>query len=290
MVRFDALELPLMRGYCQNAMQKAATKIPFKSFRAGAADIDAGFRMRRLWVALAREDIGDQHRLTTLGPIWLLLNYLLFVGTFVFVFSHGDSSHPDYPAYVAVGLFVWLYMSELISQSLTLFIRERGFIQGTTLPLTVYVMRLTMQSLIRSSYSLLGCLVILLVAWPAFSPVWLMSGCSLLLIAAISPAIIIVLAFLGTYFPDSQYIVSNIMRIGMFLAPVFWYYDGTGGVRHAFYFWNPFTYFIEIVRMPVTQGEFPVQYFLLCFFIGVAVWLLALLTLGRLRKQVVFAL
>lgn len=258
------------------------------ALRGGLADIRDGLRRRRVWVALANEDIGDQHRLTTLGPIWLLLNYLLFVGTFMFVFGHGDSAHPDYPAYVAVGLFVWLFMSEVISQSLTLFVRERGFIQGTTLPLTVYVLRLAMQSVIRSSYALLGCVAILLIAGTPLSAGWLWSLAPLLLILAIAPAVIVVLAFLGTYIPDTQYIVSNMMRIGMFLTPIFWYYDGTGGVRHAFYYWNPFTYFIEVVRIPVLQGVFPVQFFLICLSMGALLWILAVLTLGRLRKQVAF--
>jgi lipopolysaccharide transport system permease protein len=256
--------------------------------RGGCADLSEGLRRRPVWIALANEDIGDQHRLTTLGPIWLLLNYLIFVATFVFVFVDPNNAHPDYGSYVAISLFVWLFMSELISQSLTLFIRERGFIMGTTLPLAVYVFRLTMQSTIRSSYAFLGCLAILLIAGPPISSAWLLSIGSILLILCISPAVVIILAFLGTYVPDSQYIIANLLRIGMFLSPIFWYYDGSGGLRHAFYYWNPFTYFIEIVRMPVLTGVFPLSFFLVCLFLGVLFWVSALLTLGRLRKQVVF--
>ena len=34
-------------------------------------DIRVGFGMHRVWMALAREDIGDSHRRTRLGPIGL---------------------------------------------------------------------------------------------------------------------------------------------------------------------------------------------------------------------------
>lgn len=261
-----------------------------RSLKNGLDDIRDGLRRHRVWVALANEDIGDQHRLTTLGPIWLLLNYLLFVGTFVFVFAHGDSSRSDYPGYVAIGLFVWLFLSELISQSLTLFVRERGFVHGTTLPLSVYVLRLTMQIAIRSSYSFLGCFALLLLIGPSLSVEWLFSIISLFLILSIAPAIVILLAFLGVYAPDSQYIVSNIMRIGMFLTPVFWYYDGSSGVRHTFYYWNIFTYFIEIVRMPILNADFPWGYLGGFFSMGALIWILALFFLGRLRKQLAFVL
>lgn len=129
--------------------------------RNAVEDITAGVRMRNVWMALASEDIGDAHRRTLLGPIWLLINYLLFAGTFVLIFK-GRFDVPNYPAYVAVGLLVWLFISETISQSIGLFAREESFIKGTTLPLSVYVMRQCMQSLIRAGYALIGAAGILL--------------------------------------------------------------------------------------------------------------------------------
>lgn len=80
------------------------------------ADMRAGLRMRRVWVALASEDIGDQHRRTTLGPLWLLLSYLAFAGTFIFHRGDTDSS---YAVYVATGLLVWFYIMETITGSTT---------------------------------------------------------------------------------------------------------------------------------------------------------------------------
>ena len=97
-------------------------------------------------------------------------------------------------------------------------------------------------------------------------------------------------AFLGVFFPDSQYLINNVMRIGMFLTPVFWVYEGTGGFRHAFYYWNPFTYFIEIVRVPVMSGELPLRSLFACGAIGLAGWTIAILMLGRYRKKILFVL
>lgn len=254
------------------------------------SDIRAGFRMKRVWLALASEDIGDQHRRTALGPFWLLLNYLAFAGTFIFIFQHG-SGIPDYEAYVATGLFVWFYIMETISQSVSLFVREESFIKGTTLPLSVYVMRLAMQSLIRAAYALVGCLAILMVSGVTVTPAWAWSGAGVVLVVATAPAVIIVFAFVGAYAPDSQFIISNLMRIGMFLTPIFWAHtEGGSQVRQAFYFWNPFTHFLEIVRLPILSGELPGNSFLLCGAISLAVWVLALLLLGSYRKRVVFLL
>jgi lipopolysaccharide transport system permease protein len=257
--------------------------------KGALSDIAEGIRLRRVWLALASEDIGDQHKRTALGPLWLLINYLAFAGTFIFVFNR-DGSGPSYHAHLAVGLLVWFYIMETISQSVSLFVREESFIKGTTLPLSVYVMRLATQSVIRSGYAALGCLAILFLSDVDVSLAWGWSVLGILLILLTSPAAITIFAFLGAYFPDSQFIISNVMRIGMFLTPVLWTYTGEGGVRGAFYYWNPFTYFIEIVRAPILTGGLPARPFLLCAAISLVLWIFAMTLLGRYRKQVVFVL
>ncbi len=253
------------------------------------ADVRAGFRMRRVWFALATEDIGDQHRRTTIGPAWLLFNYLAFAGVFIFVFQRG-AGIPSYETYIAVGLFVWLYMSDVISGSISLFVREEGLIKGTKLPLSVYVMRMVSQSVIRATYAFLGCALILMMSGAVPSSAWILSALALLLIVVIAPAVIILFAFLGAFFPDSQFIVTNLMRIGMFITPVFWA-PGTGdSIRHVIYAWNPFTYFLEIVRLPILTGEFPLFAFVFCSVVGVLCWIFALVILGSFGKKVVFYL
>ncbi|MEI9425512.1 ABC transporter permease [Mesorhizobium sp. Cs1299R1N1] len=251
-------------------------------------DISKAMKLHRVWVALAHEDIGDQHRRTTLGPLWMLVNYFAFVGTFVFVFVTKDASNPSYIAYVAIGMLVWFYLSETIIVSVSLFQREVSFIQGTTLPLFVYVMRLTMQSVIRAGYSLAGCVLILLLSGYGINTNWLLSLLGLLLIVWATPAFILVFAFLGAFFPDSEFIVGNMMRVGMFFTPVFWVYSGQEGIQKYAYHWNPFTYFLAGVREPITAGIFPMHALVVTGCICLGVWALALLLLGRYRKHVVF--
>lgn len=248
-----------------------------------------GLAMKRLWIAFATEDIGDQHRRTTLGPLWLLVNYLAFTGTFLVIFGRG-SDGSDMTAYIAVGLLVWFYISEVITQGITLFVREESFIKGTPLPLSVYVLRQAMQSTLRSGYALVGCVAILLFTGMPSPAGWLWAAASIALLIAATPAVITICGFAGAFFPDLQFVVSNLMRLGLFLTPIFWIYTGNGGVREVFYYWNPFTYFLEIVRQPIITGDLPLRSFLLCGTISLVLWLIALLMLGRFRRQVVFVL
>lgn len=252
-------------------------------------DLSSGLKQKKVWMALASEDIGDQHRRTTLGPLWLLFNYLAFAGVFIFVFKMNVDT-PKYPTYAAVGLFVWFYIADVITNSITLFVREENFIKGTRLPMTVYVLRQTMQSMIRAGYASIGCVAIILIDGPILTPNLLWSAAGLGLILLVTPPTIMVFAFIGAYFPDSQFIVKNMMRLGLFITPVFWALDGQNGIRTILYYWNPFTYFLEIFRGPLVTDSVPLFAFFFCTSVAILVWFLAVILLGKFKDQVVFYL
>lgn len=259
------------------------------SLKDGIADIAEAIRLRAVWLALASENITDQHRRTTLGPIWLLLNYLAFAGTFLVVFSRGGGI-PSFATYVAIGLLVWLYILEVVSSSVTLFVKEEPFIKGTKLPLSVYVFQLTTQASIRALYSLVGCVGIIFFTAPDFSIYWLWSIVGVAIILLATPAACIVFAMAGAFFPDLQFIVSNVMRLGLFLTPIFWIRAGDNSIRAIVHDWNPFTYFLEIVRSPIYSGTVSLHAIAVCGTITVSLWIAAIFLLGRNRKNLVFVL
>lgn len=258
-----------------------------KILKSAFSDIRGGVRLRHLWIALASEDITDQHRRTRLGPAWVLVNYLIYIGTFYVIFGENPGI-PNFTVYMALGMLVFQFVTEIITQGTSLYIREESFIAGTPLPLSVYVLRLTMQSLIRSSYSIQGCLAILLIAGMPITLSWLWSVVGIALLLVIVPPLIVVLATLGAVFPDAQFIVGNMMRVAMFLTPLFW--RSASGLRGKLYTWNPLTHFIEVVRMPIVEGVVPVHSQIVCLGIAGVLWIVAIFLLGRFRKKIVFLL
>ena len=80
------------------------------------------------------------------------------------------------------------------------------------------------------------------------------------------------------------------MRIGMFVTPIFWVYAPGDTIRGAVYHWNPFTYFLEIVRVPIVDGRVPLHALAVCGTISFFLWAAAVLLLGSLRRRIVFVL
>lgn len=249
------------------------------------ADIRDAWRYRQTAFAFAAEDVADLYRRTWLGPIWLIISFLMFVMAIVFV--AGSSNQAHYVGFVAIGYTVFSYLSEVISEGVALFRREKAFITGTTLPITLYVLRLASRTAFRGIYTLVACLGLVLYSGLYPNSDWLFSALAIGLILVTTPAAALVFAVIGALLPDTTFIVQNIMRLAFFLTPVFWTHSGSK-VRALFYWWNPFTHFIEIVREPILTGDPALFSWGVALAITAGLWAVALLLLGIYRNRIVF--
>lgn len=225
-----------------------------------------------------------------LGPVWPLLNYLSFCGVIILVV--GSAPHPfNYTTFVASGLVVWLFISEVLTTSATLFNREESFIKGTVLPISIYVLRQTSHNAIRALYALAGAIPLIIYSGVLPSFALLTVAPALLLVLATAPAVAILFGLAGVFFPDFQHIVTNAMRLLFFVTPVFWRHeDGGGGVLGFLYHWNPLTHYIDIVRRPVVEGVVPTTSWVIAGTATVLLTAAALLLLGRFSRRIVFML
>lgn len=256
--------------------------------RHACDDLMAGVRLRAVWLSLAAEDLAQAHSRTLLGPAWPLINYLLFTGTLVLIL--GQNQGPRFPAYVATGLLVWMFLSETMTQSATMFVREESLIKGTTLPVSVYVLRQVSVTAMRSFYALAGAVPVTFIAGAGITPALITVLPAIVLLLLTAPAVTMVFGYLGVLFRDFQFVVSNVIRLLMFVTPVFWVHEGRGGWRGLLYSANPLTHYIEIVRQPVVDGTVPTTSWLVASGVSVVIAALAFVVLGRCGRQIVFLL
>jgi ABC-type polysaccharide/polyol phosphate export permease len=224
-----------------------------------------------------------------LGPVWPLLNYLLFVGTLVLVLGHGSGSH-NFVAYVATGMLVWLFISDVLSMSATLFTREESFIKGTVLPISTYVMRQTLVISIRSFYAMLGAIGVLLYSGFEFTPALLSLVPAVLVLLLAAPAVAVLFGIAGAFVRDFQFIVGNVVRLLMFITPIFWTAPARGGILGVLYHWNPLTHYIDIVRRPIVEGIIPANSWVIVLLSTALLSVAALVLLGKFNRQIVFHL
>jgi len=261
----------------------------FEYAQRGLSDFSAALKLKGLWWALASEDVLDSHRRTALGPVWPLLNYLLFVATLVLILGRG-SGQVNFTAYVASGMLVWLFINETLSMSATLFTREQSLIKGTVLPISTYVLRQTLLVTIRAFYALLGAIPVLLFSGVDFTPAVLSAVPAVLLLLLTAPAVAVLFGLAGAFFRDFQFIVVNAMRLLMFVTPVFWTHAGQGGLRGHLYHWNPLTHYLDIFRRPIVEGVVPMNSWAITLSVTAVLLMMAVVMLGKFQRQIVFQL
>lgn len=260
-----------------------------RQLRLAIDDIKSIYYRRSVWYNFAIEGIRDQYRMTLLGPIWMLLNYVIFVGSLILVFSEFNNDS-NIISHISIGVLVWNFMSETISESLYVFKREAALIKGTPLGLTVYMMQSFLQSLIRLTMSVVPCIIFISFDDGIYYINIIYTLMGVILLAVTAPSVIAVVSILSVYAPDSQYIISNVLRIVFFLTPVFWNTDRVGSHIINIVYVNPFFHFISIVRDPLVDNNIPGDSYVIALTLALALYLLAFVLLIKAKKDLVFFL
>ncbi|MCG7392457.1 ABC transporter permease [Microvirga sp. ACRRW] len=251
-------------------------------------DIWDGARRYHLWLAFATEDILDAYRHTSIGILWNAFSFLLFALAIILVFGlDGQGPTDGYVVHLVTGLLIWNFINLIINQAPTVFGQNERFIKGSKLPLSIFCFQVTARALILSAFSALAALFVLV--WYGYPHSWAALGAIPAIIWFIITAVPVqlLLGSLGAFTRDVQQIIENVMRAVFFLTPVMWVAVPESH-RYAVAKLNPFTYYIEIFRIPIVDGFIPWNAWLACILMTGVFWAAALVVFTYTRRKIVF--
>jgi lipopolysaccharide transport system permease protein len=185
------------------------------------------WRNRSLVRSMVRRDILGRYRGSFGGVFWTVLNPLLLMLTYFFVFGivlrtrfAGDPSRSGFVLYFLAGMLPWLPFSEAAGRAPFVMMEHRNFVKRLVFPLETLPVNLTAAGLITEVFALAVFLVILLLARGSvpLSVLWLP-----LLVA---PQVLFTLgvcwflAALGVYVRDLGQINGFLLTLWFFLTPI----------------------------------------------------------------------
>jgi ABC-2 type transport system permease protein len=268
---------------------------------------------RELLANLTLREIRGQYKRTIFGQLWSLVNPLasMLVYTIVFAFilrvspPPGDPSGLNiFPVWLLCGLLPWTFFSGVVQQGMGSLLANAGLVQK------VYFSRIVLPlSTVGSvGYNWLfemAVLVVVLVICGAFVWPWLPLVIVLMVLLAVFAAgLALMLAVANVHFRDTQYFVSSIMQIWMYLTPIIYpislvaeqsdRYDGLFGTSVTIldiYRLNPLERFVNVFRQLLYDNKWPdPQDFLLCAVWAVAAFVIGLWVFRRGEKRLAEAL
>lgn len=183
-------------------------------------------RYRFLLSELVKRGIVLKYRRSYLGLAWTLLEPLLnmIVLTFVFGTLFGNSDK-TYPVYILSGRLLYSCFSQSTKAALRSVRSNRAMINKVYVPKYMYPLSSVLYSYVIFVFSLVVLAVVSVVL--GVLPTWntLLIWIPLLLLFLLSLGVGMILATMGVYFRDMEYLWDVALTLLMYLCAIFYYPD-----------------------------------------------------------------
>ena len=216
-------------------------------------------------------ELKARYRGSALGFLWSLVNPLLLLGVYSFVFSlvfqpRVEGANP-YPLFLVTGLFPWFWLSSSIAEGTSSLISNASLIRRSVFPTELLPLVPVLSNLVNFACSLpivvlgliLGQFAGHSVGGPGFAALVLVVLVQLPMLAGLCLG----LGALAVHFKDVRDIVTNVLTVCFFMTPILYSLDG---VPHrslrVLIRLNPFTPFVLAYQETLFRGVVP----------GLALW------------------
>jgi len=215
-----------------------------------------------LLLRLARRDLEARYRGSVFGALWVVLQPLIMLAVFTFLFSvvfpsRWGGGTGNFALLLYAGLVVFGLFSEAVLRSATLFLENASYVKKVVFPLEVLPW---VSALVAAANALVGAALLLgfyfaLVGMPPATAV--LAPVVIAPLVVLSVGLSFILASLGVFIRDLRQIVPVLTQALMFLGPVLYPIGTLPEWMRAYAYLNPLTLVIEELRGILFEGRLP---------------------------------
>lgn len=220
---------------------------------------------RRVIYQMARRDMIERYRGSLFGFLWSVLNPLLLLAVYTFVFtvvfkakwpgSAGGSA--DFAVNAFAGILVFTIFAESASRAPTLVVGNANLVKKVVFPLEVLPWVPLASSLFHAGVSFLVLVAFTAIATGTVRPTAILFPLAIVPVLLLALGMSWLLASLGVFFRDASHTVGLLVTVLMFASPVFYPITSIPeGLREIFAL-SPIARSIEDCRLLVIQGVVP---------------------------------
>jgi lipopolysaccharide transport system permease protein len=245
--------------------------------------LGSAWKHRSLIRSLAWRRIELRYRDSLLGFLWTVINPLLLLSVYTFVFSFvfkarwgsSDAATAEFSLYLFSGITLYTVFAECVNEAPNLIRQNSAFVKQHIFPLET----LTWVSLVATLFNFTVGMLVLLVFYlfvlgvPPISMFYL--PLILLPIILLTLGMSWILASLGVFLRDISQVVGVLTTALLFLSPIFYPVSRIPESMQQIYFLNPFARIIEMSKGVIFHGTAPEWWSLAALSLGgwMAAWL-----------------
>lgn len=215
---------------------------------------------RHLLWNLAIKDIKVRYRSPTLGFFWTIINPLVTVFIYKFIFSTIFKAQVEnYPffIYLMTAIFPWTYFSSSINAAVECILSNRELIKKTYFPRQIIPVSVVLANLLNFLPALIVMLLILAFFRMQFTILILLVPVILLLQTIFTIGLALIVSSLQVILRDVKYIVELLLMAWLFLSPGFYSLLMVANFSERllkFYILNPFVCLFTLYRIAFLKG------------------------------------
>jgi ABC-2 type transport system permease protein len=178
-------------------------------------------RYREVLWNLVRRNLKVRYKNSVLGFAWSLLNPLMQIAVWYFVFKILlGRDEPNFMALLVTGFLPWLFFSQTVLDSTGCVTQEMALVKKAYFPRTILPLSALVSNLIHLGFAFIV-LLGLFAAWRVDLTIhylWVIPAT--LLVALFAYGLSAMLAAWSVFYADVKFIVSNLLGLWFFLTPV----------------------------------------------------------------------
>jgi len=218
-----------------------------------------------LWL-LTKRDLQVRYTTSALGYVWSILDPLLmsaiYYFVFVVVFKRGSATEDPYIVFLMTALLPWTWFNGSINDMAMAFIREAKLIRSTSIPRSIWVMRITLSKGIEFLLSLPVLVVFVIISEFTPTPAHIRFDAVYTPLAILLEAVLIVglgliIAPVVVFFRDLERAIKLVLRLLFYATPIVYgisRFDSSSAIKHVLDF-NPLTGIMSIYRSSFFAGS-----------------------------------
>ncbi len=229
------------------------------------AQIAELFQYRELLRNLVIRDLKLRYRDSIFGFLWSLLNPILMMVVFTFVFTVllGNQGIPNFPVFILIGILAWNLHTSCLASATTSVVSAAPLINKIYFPRIMLPASVVLANAVNFLLSMIAFVIIALIFSVHFTGSLLLFPVILAAQLLFSLGLAFIVSTLNVFYRDTQIILETIILAWFFLTPIFYRMEDLfPSYARLVYILNPVASIIEAYRAVLYLGGTPDLYFL----------------------------
>ncbi|ANU67293.2 ABC transporter permease [Turicimonas muris] len=264
--------------------------IKLNANREGKIDILAAIKNIYLPLYLAKSDIRQRYRRSTLGPFWITISTGVMIACLGSIFGTiFKTPLYDFLPFLSAGLILWGFISSTLTEATTVFSSSEPIIKQLPIPLFTHVIRMVARNFYIFLHNLIIFPIVLIcVQRPlTWESLYLIPGLAILLLNLLWASLSI--GIICSRYRDLTQIMTSILQIFFYVTPIIWMPSALPARASLMVLDpNPFYHFMQILRCPLL-GESPTSLnWGITLLITIVGWVFAGILFDKYRSRIAY--